>query len=595
MVPDPLIGRQLGNYRLERLLGRGGMASVYYAVDMLLNRPAAVKVIDARFREEERFTARFIQEARAVAAWRHPNIVHIYYAGVEEGLHYFAMEFIEGATLAQLLKEQAAARQLLPLADVLRYGGAIASALDYAHQRGVIHRDVKPPNVLVEVEGRVVLSDFGLALNTSEGSLGEVFGSPRYIAPEQARRSNAAVPQSDLYSLGVILYEMLTGVVPFDDPSPASVALQQITTPPPPPSHHNPALGGAVEEVLLKALAKSPAERYASGAALMEALAAALRGLPGPSPHHPPAEPPTTPPPANQPPANQPPAAKTTDAKPPAAQPPAARPPDGQLPTPGEPAAVRRGARRSGRSRVLLILGGLAALLLLAGALAALAAGRDGPLGGLWPTLTPTATLTATATLTPTASPSPTPTPSRTPTPTPTPTLKATSAASATASPSPRPPSATPTLTASQTATPTPTFTPTLRYTDRRGFTLVYNATSFYMHQFAGLGDLVAGLEFERLDEDGQALNRFSAERWAPYASSSKLDRCFQLLLNGLGGYLEPPECAGKAIATLFLAPSNPEIFWTPQEGSPAFRVLWHSEELVRCAIAAGQCVVYLP
>ena len=115
------------------------------------------------------------------------------------------------------------------------------------------------------------------------------------------------------------------------------------------------------------------------------------------------------------------------------------------------------------------------------------------------------------------------------------------------------------------------------------------------MHQFTGLGDLITGVDFERLDEAGLPLSRFSGTRWTDYASSSKLNRCFQLLVNGMSGYINPDVCAGKSIATLFLSPANPELFWTPQEGSSVFRVLWHEEELVRCAISSGVCVVYLP
>src|SRR5512133_278260 len=155
-------------------------------------------------------------------------------------------------------------------------GAAVASALDYAYKKGIIHRDIKPSNILLSKDGRVVLSDFGLALDMQEGSSGEAFGTPHYISPEQARRSTDAVPESDLYSLGVMLYEMLTGVVPFDDASPTNVALQHITQPPPPPRSINPQLSVETENVLLTALSKKPKERYSSGAELINALEKAL-------------------------------------------------------------------------------------------------------------------------------------------------------------------------------------------------------------------------------------------------------------------------------------------------------------------------------
>ncbi len=277
MANDPLIGQQLGNFRIERLLGRGGMAQVYYGWDVKLHRPAAIKVIDVRYRDSPAYAARFVREARAAAAWRHENIVQIYYADEQDGLYYFAMEYIEGLDLGKLAAQYAAEGELAPHDDVLRLGRAIASALDYAHQKGVIHRDVKPSNVIIADDGRVVLTDFGLAMDMHQGSLGEVFGSPYYIAPEQAHSSADAVPQSDLYSLGVILYELLTGVVPFDDPSSTAVAVQHITQPPPPPREINPDLNLETEAALLKALSKSPAERYQTGEELLDGLEAALQ------------------------------------------------------------------------------------------------------------------------------------------------------------------------------------------------------------------------------------------------------------------------------------------------------------------------------
>jgi serine/threonine protein kinase len=289
MIKDPLIGQQLGNYRIENPLGRGGMAQVYYAWDLSLERPVALKVIDARYRHSPAYASRFVREARAVATWRHENIVQIYYADEQDELYYFAMEYIEGLDLGGLMRQYTDAGETMPHDDVLRIGRAIAGALDYAHQKGVIHRDVKPSNVMLSQDARIVLTDFGLALDIQQGSVGEVLGSPHYVAPEQARHSADAVPQSDLYSLGVILYEMLTGTVPFDDPSATSVALQHVTMPPPPPREVNPELNAETEAVLLQALNKSPQERYATGQALLDALETSLHTAPAPpSPELPP-------------------------------------------------------------------------------------------------------------------------------------------------------------------------------------------------------------------------------------------------------------------------------------------------------------------
>ncbi len=280
MPNDPLIGRQLGNFKIERLLGRGGMASVYYGRDVKLQRTIAIKVLDARYQGNPAYARRFVREAQMVATWRHENIVQIYYADEQDGLFYFVMEYVDGPDLGRLLGDYSRRKQLMPYDEVVRIGCAVASALDYAHQRKVIHRDVKPSNVMLTSDRRVILTDFGLALDVEQGTLGEVFGSAHYIAPEQARNSSGAVPQSDLYSLGVILYEMLTGSVPFDDPSPISVSLQHMTTPPPPPRKLNPKITAGTEAVLLKALSKSPGGRYPTGHALMDALEATLQAKP---------------------------------------------------------------------------------------------------------------------------------------------------------------------------------------------------------------------------------------------------------------------------------------------------------------------------
>jgi serine/threonine protein kinase len=275
MIRDPLIGRKLGDYSIESLLGRGGMSRVYVGYDEYLDRYAAIKVIsdDLTDTDEAEYARRFQREARAIARLRHPNIVGVYQFGRSTGIYYMAQVLLEGTDLRLLLKAYAERGLRMPAPEIVRVVRDIASALDYAHEQGVIHRDIKPSNIILErTTSRAILMDFGLALSLPEGTLGDTFGSAHYIAPEQAVSSASAVPQSDLYALGVVVYEMATGTVPFDDPSVMSVALKHLNDPPPPPTLHNPDLPPAVEQVILRALEKEPARRFRTGAAFADAL-----------------------------------------------------------------------------------------------------------------------------------------------------------------------------------------------------------------------------------------------------------------------------------------------------------------------------------
>jgi serine/threonine protein kinase len=277
MTTDVLIGQLLGEYRLEALLGQGGMARVYRAVDERLRRYAVVKVIDPRFRSDAAYMRRFEREAQSVAQLEHPHIVRLYRYAEESGWLYMAMQYIEGSDLSFVLNSYRADGTFMEAADASRIVQEVCEALDYAHSRGVIHRDVKPANIMLNRQGHAVLTDFGLALLTAVGTRGEIFGTPHYIAPEQAINSAQAVPQSDLYAVGVILYEMFTGQLPFLAREPLDVAMLHINEPPRPPSELRSEISPALEAVILKALAKKPAERYPTGAALSAAVTQALR------------------------------------------------------------------------------------------------------------------------------------------------------------------------------------------------------------------------------------------------------------------------------------------------------------------------------
>jgi serine/threonine protein kinase len=276
---DPIIGKKLGDYTIESLLGQGGMARVYRGYDSKLDRHAAVKIIEQNLidsEEEAEYRERFLREARAIAKLNHPRIVSIFQFGQFESSYYMAMGFIAGFDLHQIIKEYNKNSKLMNHSQVLRIIRDVADALDYAHGQGVVHRDVKPSNIMITADGHAVLTDFGLALNSQEGTIGNTFGSVHYIAPEQAVSSAHAVAQSDLYGLGVILFELLTGKVPFEDSSAMSVALKHISDPPPPPSSINPKISEQVEEVILKALIKDPLKRYATGNDFVWALEGAF-------------------------------------------------------------------------------------------------------------------------------------------------------------------------------------------------------------------------------------------------------------------------------------------------------------------------------
>jgi serine/threonine protein kinase len=272
---DPLISEQLGDYKIISVLGKGGMARVYRGFDPKLERFAAVKVIDKGLAQPE-YRERFQREARAIAKLQHPRIVHVFQFGETEEYFYMAMVFVEGRDLAHLIREARALEQLLPVPRAMRIIRDVAEALDYAHAQGVIHRDVKPSNVMVTPEGRAVLTDFGLALSVTEGTIGSTFGTAHYIAPEQAVSSANAVPQSDQYSLGVVSYQMLTGRVPFDDPGITNIVLKHLNQTPATPSSVNPKLPIVFDAALMRALEKTPEARYSTCMGLVRALEDAL-------------------------------------------------------------------------------------------------------------------------------------------------------------------------------------------------------------------------------------------------------------------------------------------------------------------------------
>jgi serine/threonine protein kinase len=235
---DHIIGELFDRrYRLQRRIGSGGMADVYLAEDETLHRQVAIKILADRYTQDAGFVERFRREATAAAGLNHPNIVSIYDRGESDGTYYIAMEYIEGPTL----KEEITSRAPLPEAEAVGYALQALQALEFAHRRGVIHRDIKPHNMMVTPDGLLKVTDFGIARAANQVEMtevGSIVGTAQYLSPEQARGQTVG-PQSDIYSLGVVLYEMLTGEVPFTGSSAVEIAMKQVNDQPMPPSRKN--------------------------------------------------------------------------------------------------------------------------------------------------------------------------------------------------------------------------------------------------------------------------------------------------------------------------------------------------------------------
>jgi serine/threonine-protein kinase len=265
--PQALIN---GRYRVGRRLGEGGMATVYLGHDLLLGRDVAIKSPRPQFSADPGFRARFEREARAAAALSHPNIIDVYDVGEDDGTPFIVMELVRG----QSLKEIIAADAPFHPDDVAELLEQIAGALDYAHARGYVHRDIKPGNILIDPHGRARLVDFGIAKGLADGDLTEAgasLGTVGYLSPEQAA-GLMATPASDVYSAGVVAFEMLTGGLPFAAETPVGVAMRHMNDPAPRPSHVVAGMPPQVDPIILRALAKDPTRRWGSAGAFASAL-----------------------------------------------------------------------------------------------------------------------------------------------------------------------------------------------------------------------------------------------------------------------------------------------------------------------------------
>ncbi len=276
-VTDTLINTLFdGRYRIIRKLGTGGMANVYLAEDQELGRRVAIKILNDRHAGDEQFVERFRREAKNAAGLSHPNIVSIYDRGEAEGTYYIAMEYLDGRSLKELI----VARGPAPIPLAIDYARQILAALRFAHRNGVVHRDIKPHNIMVGDEGRLKVTDFGIArAGTSQMTeVGSIIGTAQYLSPEQAK--GAPVDQtSDLYSLGIVLYELLTGTVPFNGDTPVEIAMKHLSTVPPEPSTLRPEVPDDLDAIVVRSLGKTPEERYGSAEEMDADLGAVARGV----------------------------------------------------------------------------------------------------------------------------------------------------------------------------------------------------------------------------------------------------------------------------------------------------------------------------
>lgn len=261
-------------YRIKRTIGGGGMANVYLAYDMILDREVAIKVLRLEFANDPEFIERFDREAQAATSLSHPNIVNIYDVGEEEHILYMVMEYIDGLTLKEYIMKYGP----LDVEEAIRIMKQLTDAIAHAHANGLIHRDIKPQNVLVDDDGHVKVTDFGIAIALSATSLTQtnsILGSVHYLSPEQAR-GGMATKKSDIYSLGIVLYELLTGQLPFSGQSPISIALKHLQNETPSVRNLIPTVPQSVENIVLQATAKDPFHRYANVQEMEEALELAL-------------------------------------------------------------------------------------------------------------------------------------------------------------------------------------------------------------------------------------------------------------------------------------------------------------------------------
>lgn len=540
MSRDPRVGKRVGTYVLEAALGQGALGRVYLAYDPDLDVRAAVKLLSADpGGRPDRFED-LLARAPSLLHLKDPHIAALRDLG-RNGNPYLVMEYVEGLDLRRVVEEMSAAGTRLPYPDVLCLVEDIARALDHAHAQGVLHGDLKSRNILVDRDGRATVSDFGISAALRHGLQDWGPDSLRYIAPELALRGQPALPQTDLYSLGVILYEMLTGRVPFDDPFPPTVVIQHLKLSPPPPRQANPDLPPDVERVVLRALEKEPAARYPSGEALASALRQAMEaaGVYGRAQEAASGRPDGIAQLVRR--------SLASDRRPPETAPKAG----GAWPVFSP--AIRTRAGRHWRALPWAGLGSCLVALCLLGALGLKSAG--GAMLGLAAGSTPVLGAMTEAALPPTSLPD------------------APTAVAAPASPVPLP------------TGPSDT-----------NILLVYSDSSLTVINASGAPISLVGVKFVRLAADGSFDASFEAAAWNGVAARKigalPPSDCYMLLQ--LNQRISPPHPCQDAWG--WIASSNREWhFWLPSQTSLFFGVLHYGRIIHICPIADGRCTFYLP
>ncbi len=603
-----LVGQIFGQYELRDYLGEGGMGAVYRGFQVNLKREVAVKVLSGELAHDSQFIARFNREAQTIAALEHPNIVPIHDFGTQQGVSYVVMRMLDGGTLEDRLEERHQGDGALPsMKETARLLQQIAGALDYAHEAGIIHRDIKPSNIMFDRHGIPFLLDFGIAKLLSETTSltqtgGGSLGTPIYMAPEQWL-SETITPQTDQYALGVVIYIMVAGQRPFNADTAYGLLHQHLNETPPPVHEVRPGIPPAVSEVIGRALAKKPQDRYPNATAFAEAFAEAIGGI-------------------NETETNfftftLP---KRTKVSP-------------VTSAAGLTYVQRKPFHKSPVAWVMLLavalLAVLIGLMLASGddegddngeevqalqqtltEVAAIAAEdtqavvNQTATATLWtqtPTQTETATITPSATTTPTsiatqtdavtetatATNTATTTPTLVPTDEPTDTPQPTNTASPTPEPSDTPVPA--------TDTPTIPPEPTVLYPDGQRLELIYNEVGFYIRNPGERRVPVGSFVFEVLNSDDTPANRFEGDVWTQFSTFLFGDWCVRVEIPAAGRPRRPAQCGDAYNASITLTLTDDRIFWIPREDQTQFRVLWAGEEIARCDMMAGRCEIFLP